>query len=616
MELDRGATRRSVAVDVVIVGVLITIAVLVRVDGLPTHGLWLDDAVEGAARKAPLSQLFTVSQDHPGYVAALMAWGRISGGSDVSLAYPALIAGVLGPPFLYLTLRVLGYTRWICLVLAAALVASQVDIVYSGRLKPDTTDVLVVLVLILLVQRLARTTWRWRTATLWVLAAILLSSVSLFSLVAVAVAGVILVAHPASDLRIRGPAVGVQAACTVALAVAVVENYNTRAVQAQWRQLWDAFITFYPNPLRFGGEVLRHLTRITRVFPGGPGWFATLCVIVAVGGLVLEARRGPRAIVARYLLLVLVIAFVGGVAGKIPFGPSLTNPLVSGGRASLWLVPVVAVGLAAVLQRVRDRVKLKRLPLALDTAAVVGAALTLAFALAATRLLYPLPGAQPAVSFAESHLGAKDALIVAYPAYSFAAESHFPPLIVGDPRGFPGFYPTFADPRIHAELYDPSSQQVASAVAGASRVLVYVSQPALNSTEAKERATIAGALDALGFQSRTFTFQDASVAVWNRLSGAVPKTRLISPSPGAVLSLSTELVASASNTSRLEFRIFGGLYGLKGPVIGKATSTTPGGWTFDWHTTTVPNGSYYLVAEAFNSLNHAFSSVVHVRVKN
>jgi hypothetical protein len=83
----------------------------------------------------------------------LMGWIRLTGGSDVSLAYPALIAGVVGPTLLYLTPRLLGYARWIGVLLGAALAASQADIIYSGRLKPDTTDILVVLVLVVLVQR-------------------------------------------------------------------------------------------------------------------------------------------------------------------------------------------------------------------------------------------------------------------------------------------------------------------------------------------------------------------------------------------------------------------------------------------------------------------------------
>lgn len=615
MSLHLSAKWRSIATDLLVAAILIVIAFIVRRHGLPTQGLWLDDAVEGAARKAPLSQLITVSQDHPGYIAVLMGWSRLAGGSDVSLAYPALIAGVLSPAFLYATLRVLGYARWIGVLLGAALVASQADIVYSGRLKPDTTDVLVVLVLVLMVARLARTRWRWPTATFWVLAAILISSISIFSRIAVVLAGLVLLVHPASDLKIRGPAVGVQTAATVALGVAVVDSYNTQAVAAQWRRLWNAFITFYPNPLRFGSEVLHHLIRIAQVYPGGPDWFATLCVLVAIGGLALEAWRGSRAIVARYLLLLLAVAFVGGVLGKIPFGAAVDNPLVTGGRASLWLVPVMAVGLAAALQRIRSSLDAIGSPLALDFIACAGAAVTLGFALEAAPLSYPLPGAKQAVSFAESNFGRSDSLLVSWPAYSFAAESQFAPTFYGNPSGFPGFSPGFKDRRIHADLFHVDPDQVADDVAHAKRVLVYVSQPALSSLEANDRTTVDRTLSTLGFKSEVFHFQDASVEVWKHPSGTLPTTTVLLPSPGATLFGVTHLYASASNATSVEFRIFGGKYGYSGPVIGKATQSN-NGWVFDWNTTTVPNGSYVVLSEAFNPAGHTFSKDVSIKVKN
>lgn len=230
-----------------------------------------------------------------------------------------------------------------------------------------------------------------------------------------------LLVHPTSDLKVRGPAIGIQAAATGTLGLVIVGSYNSQAVEIERRHIWDVFLTFYPDRLRFGAEVLRHLTRIAEVFPGGPSWFATLCMLFAIAGLAIEAWRGPRAIVARYLLLLLAVAFVGGVLGKIPFGAAVTHLTSTGGRASLWLVPVMAVGLAAVLQRVRNSIRLSDSPIALDIAACVAAAVTLGFALEAMPSPYPFPGAQPAVSFAESHLDRKDVLLL-----PFAASPIFP----------------------------------------------------------------------------------------------------------------------------------------------------------------------------------------------
>jgi membrane associated rhomboid family serine protease len=75
------------------------------------------------------------------------------------------------------------------------------------------------------------------------------------------------------------------------------------------------------------------------------------------------------------------------------------------------------------------------------------------------------------------------------------------------------------------------------------------------------------------------------------------------------------LDASASNTTSVEFWLLGGSYGYSGHLVGTATSTLYG-WLYSWNTTTVPNGSYTLLSEAFNSTGSAFSSGVSITVHN
>ncbi len=94
-----------------------------------------------------------------------------------------------------------------------------------------------------------------------------------------------------------------------------------------------------------------------------------------------------------------------------------------------------------------------------------------------------------------------------------------------------------------------------------------------------------------------------------------PTTNVLIPSNGATLSGSTLLDASASNATSVEFRLFGGAYGYAAPVVCTATPTLVG-WLCGWNTATVPNGSYVLLSEAFNSVGNAFSSVVGITVKN
>jgi hypothetical protein len=94
-----------------------------------------------------------------------------------------------------------------------------------------------------------------------------------------------------------------------------------------------------------------------------------------------------------------------------------------------------------------------------------------------------------------------------------------------------------------------------------------------------------------------------------------PTTSLLIPAAGATLSGTATLDASASNATSVEFRLFGGTYGFAAPVLCTAAPTLYG-WLCAWNTSTVPNGSYVLVSEDFNSGGSTFSSGVSVTVKN
>jgi Bacterial Ig domain len=93
-----------------------------------------------------------------------------------------------------------------------------------------------------------------------------------------------------------------------------------------------------------------------------------------------------------------------------------------------------------------------------------------------------------------------------------------------------------------------------------------------------------------------------------------PTTSVILPSNGAVLSGSTLLDASASNATSVKFLLFGGSYGFAAPTVCTAALTLYG-WLCSWNTTTVPNGSYVLVAEASNAGGGSYSGV-SITIKN
>ena len=92
-------------------------------------------------------------------------------------------------------------------------------------------------------------------------------------------------------------------------------------------------------------------------------------------------------------------------------------------------------------------------------------------------------------------------------------------------------------------------------------------------------------------------------------------TSVLIPSNGATLSGSTYLDAVASNATSVQFWLFGGSYGYSGHLVGTATPTNYG-WLHSWNTTTVSNGSYALLSEAFAPGGSAFSSHVSITVDN
>jgi YVTN family beta-propeller protein len=98
------------------------------------------------------------------------------------------------------------------------------------------------------------------------------------------------------------------------------------------------------------------------------------------------------------------------------------------------------------------------------------------------------------------------------------------------------------------------------------------------------------------------------------IKNPLPTTNIQVPSNGATLSgTAVTLDASAANATSVKFLLFGGTYGYNAPVLCTATLTYYG-WVCLWNTTTVPDGSYVLVSEAFNAVGSAFSSGVSITI--
>jgi len=514
--------RRQWWPDVVIVLVLGATAFLYRRQ-FPTDGFFFDDGWQAfGAVRGSFSQLLTVGQTQPLFGLGLMVWSRIIGHGTVTMITPALIAGSIGPPALYLVLRRFGMARSIAALLGAAMVVCTVHIVYSGRVKVYTSEVLVVLLLASVLPWVARRSWRVSTAVGWLVGAMLLASVGSFAMLATVAAGIILVLHPRRDLRLRIATVAAQAVGVLVLLAAVSRTHDEQQL-ADFFARYDAYLPATLNPVTFVREMFHHLTRITAAFPGGPAWLAVVCLVVAATGLGIAAvHGGARSIAARFMIVMVLIAVIGSVAQQVPFGPR--RPVA---RVILWMIPIVAFGIAVVLDRARREIASRgwSWKFAFDTSAFVVAALLLLTG-RATQPPYPNGGAAAASRLAMERLGPRDAMLMTPLAmYSFALDSGASGRVQPAPDRDQGFLPEFDDHRIHVFATLPKSElaRLDQAVASADRVLVVdlVLRSTINSTFAgpvvQYRTTMSKELQRQGFEiESTAELNTAAVTVWHR----------------------------------------------------------------------------------------------------
>jgi hypothetical protein len=479
--------------DVVALILLGVVAWFARWGSLPSDGLWFDDSwVAAGAMLGNPGNLLTVGSGHPGFTAILMSVDRLAGGDLTYLGVPSLVFGALGPSVLYLGLRSFGYERAISAIVSAALVVAPIPILYSGRVKGYTLDTLTVLLIAIAIPLLAGRTWRWRTAAVWTVVAVGVGTFSGYTLLATVGAGVILALHPSGDRVVRIVAVGVQALAQGVYYVVAQSKTDLAGVEEFIGSADDGHMTFSWNPVTLGRELLQHVSRLAEVFPLRPAdnrlWL-TLLAVLSMAGLVIASVRGRRSetVAARYLLLLVVLAAGGSLVGRFPFGPR--NQINDGGplfstpsRYALWMVPALAVGLAAVAQRAhRWAATREQVRLALN-AGLVLAAIGIIVSGYEPAPDAPFPGSESATSFVDASTGPDDvAVVTASSTFSFAISTTTPVGVRATPDRWVGFAPVYRDPRIKnvgewaAEPGSPAEIRAWTADAG--RVLVMSSGP-------------------------------------------------------------------------------------------------------------------------------------------
>ncbi|MEO6628992.1 MAG: hypothetical protein ABIP03_10545 [Aquihabitans sp.] len=438
---------------------LAVVAAVRRVHALPTDGLWFDDAwVAVGALHGTSSQIAVRGSAHPGFTLLLQAWNALTHSAPNGLAVPALVAGSLGPPLVYLGLRRLRFAMPIACILASVLVVADIHALYSGRVKSYTFDTAGIMVLAAVLPSVAARRWGWRSAARWVVASLVVSSLSGYLLVGTALAIGILALHPNGDRRVRSVALLVQAAGQVSMYLAARRTTDLDAVERFMETTYDGHLSLYRNPLRMAGQLLAHLGRIVDVYTGGPVWVLAPLGIVALWALGASAVGWPnrdRIVTSRYLLLCVAFALIGGLLNRFPFGPDTRNWIAAlnspGGRHSLWLVPVFVVGFALALEAIR-------------TALTARSRLTVPIDLVMVAAAIALMGAawQPTPRYMEDHslsaarytdrVAGPDGLVIAIgpPAYQYASATDREITLLATPENMVGFSPVGAGGRLVA----------------------------------------------------------------------------------------------------------------------------------------------------------------------
>jgi len=437
-----------------VVVAMLVVGYAVRRSTLPTTSLWFDDAwvAAGALHFTP-SQLFVAGSAHPGFTVTLRLFHEAFPGDVGRLAYLPFLAGWVAAPCMYLWLRSLRFGRSISLLLAVPLVIGTIPVLYSGRVKPYTLDVVLVIAVFVALPRLAAKTWRWSTAAAWVGGAVIAGSFSGNVMLTTALAGGVLVLHPAGDRVVRVAAVAVQGALQLLLYTAYARASDLDGIE-RFMNYYDGHVDFHGNPLDFLDEVLTHMARIAEVHPGGAGVALRLVAVAALSGLVIGAirpRRRAEALSSRLALGLLLFAFAASLFDRFPFGPSsfsLYFPGSPGSRHSLWLAPIFALGLAVALNRIAQRLTGAARPV--FHAVALAASVAVLFLGYGRPFPYPSDEAPQATRVVDQWAASADAVIVTDTrVYAYALYTSEAVVLVPTPTHQVGFTPAIEDERFH-----------------------------------------------------------------------------------------------------------------------------------------------------------------------
>ena len=502
-------------------------ALVVRLRALPDDGLLFDDAwVSLGATGGSPAELFAVSTLHPGFSALLMSWAQLVPHTTTWMALPALLAGACLPAAIVWAAARLDVRPAVALGVGTLAVMAPTHVVYSGRVKPYTLETLAIVVMAVAIERLCRRRWTPTDAAVWAALAIALGSVNAFALVASGIAGVLLVLHPNRDRVVRLAAVGAQAAVQLVLLVWMRRSFDQAGLESAWGDTFDGYVHLSADVPASLGEVSTHLARVGLVVVD-LWWLALALVLVAGVGLAAEAWRGRHAVVARFLLALPLVGFVGSLFELLPFGARDQTRVFPGTRASLWLLPSVLLGIALAAERAFELAR-RRGPGAERTLAVgAGVALLVCvFGALGRDVSYPAPGTDTVAAVIADPGDGDLVLVMETARWSLAAAEGGRFEVQPDHESMVGYLPVLRDGAL--EMVAPGApwsgsaaqQRVAAGSApGVAWQCVYVVEGAVGVFDAI-RAELQPSMVVAGYERQDLVIAgESSVEVWGRPGG-------------------------------------------------------------------------------------------------
>lgn len=488
----------------IIVAIALTVpALVIRRFHLPRDGIGGDDGWVVAGAKGELVDVFRAGLTHPGFTGFVKAWLEFVSDSPETTTLPLFAVSLVTPALAYLGLRRVGLGRPASLVAGAVMAVAPAHVSFSGRVKPYVIEAFVVLVIGLLLPRLARIDWSWRTVAVWVPATVIASTFSSFILVSSAVAMLLLTAWSGRDRAVRLTALVTQGALQLALFLATRTTHDPDAFATWWADPpSDGKVELYLNPIDQIQEVGDHFRHLGAAAVGGGAFPAVALVLISLVGLATWTRKHPQAPMAQFFGLLVVVAFIGGVSQKMPFGARLE---AKGTRASIWLIPSLVVGLAMAVETVTGAVRRRSSSVpVLGLSVVAGVAVILAGMGQRPNEGDTNPariGMRSANELVQELAGPDDVIVPnIFAWFSLAAEPGIDVEIRRDDSQLMGFFPFPATDRVWLAYrgtgWDGSVEHLEEVIDGAGRV-VFLDFTA--SFDSGRVAPVIEALEALGY---------------------------------------------------------------------------------------------------------------------